>query len=119
VAQKVLFLLLCLAGLAAPAQAQILARAEVTAIVRVPDFLSMRIAETTAIGSHARRVTVYVTANRGWQLQVANTCASCSVRTEGAEGRGGNDIPVIIEYEWPENSAPPEPTQIQYVLVPA
>ena len=79
----------------------------------------MRLGETTAIGSHARRVTVYVTANRAWQLTVVNACASCAVRMESPEGRGGNDIPVTIEYEWPEGSAPPEPAHIQYVLVPA
>ena len=119
VAKKVLFLLFCLAGIAAPAQAQTLARVEVTASVRVPEFLSTRIGDTAAIGTHARRVTVYVTANRRWQLTVANACVGCTVRIEDAEGRGGNDIPVTIEYEWPQGSAPPEPTQIQYVLVPA
>ena len=116
-----LLLIFCFAGLTAPAlaQGQTLARAEVTATVRVPDFLSMRIDDPTPIGSHARSVTVYVTANRGWQLSVTNACGNCVVRVQGGEGRGGNDTPVFIEYEWPEGTAPPHPTQIQYILIPS
>jgi hypothetical protein len=117
-AKKVLLLTFCIAGFTAPAQAQTLARAEVRATVRIPDFMSLRIGETTAIASHARRVTVYVTANRAWQLSVANACESCTVRIEGGQGRNGNDIPVTIEYEWPEATAAPDPAEIQYVLVP-
>jgi len=118
-AKKVLLLLSCLAGITAPAHAQTLAHAEVTAIVRVPDFLSVRVGETTTIGSHARRVTVYVTANRRWQLSVAHACGTCVMRIQDGEGRGGNETPVTIEYEWPEGTAPPDPAQIHYLLTPA
>ena len=119
-----LILFFCFAALAAPAQAQTLARVEVSATVRVPDFLSMRVAETAEPGPNVRNVTVYVTANRGWQLSVTNACAGCTVRMESLDAYGstllggdnGNDIPVTIEYEWPEGT---DPTQIQYVLIPA
>jgi hypothetical protein len=114
--KKVLSLIVCFIGFAVPLQAQTLARAEVTATVRIPEFLSMHVGEATEIDNGTRRVTVFVTANRGWQLSVVNACGTCTVRMEGAEGRSGNDIPVTVEYAWPEGTNPPP---MKYVLVPA
>jgi len=125
--RKLLFIL-CFMTLATPLRAQTLARAEVTATVRMPEFLSMRVSEGTAVTTTSRRVTVYVTANRAWQLSVVHACTEpCTVRviSEGREhqehviGTTGNEIPVLIEYEWEAGRPAPSPTDLQYVLTPA
>ncbi|MGQ0813260.1 MAG: hypothetical protein ACT4O1_02210 [Gemmatimonadota bacterium] len=128
--RKLLWIPFCFAVLATPAHAQQLARAEVTAHIRIPDFLSMRVGDSTDLSKSSRRVTVYVTANRVWQLSVAPTCGtSCSalrwrVLSAGVTstatrvvGRNGNDIPVVIEYEWAEGTTPPSPSELEYLLI--
>lgn len=116
---------------ATSASAQTLARVQVMAHLRIPDFLTLRVGEATTTGDNARRVTVYVSANRIWQLSVAKTCGSTcgSLRwriltgmerssSSGIVGRNGNDIPVTIEYEWDASSPPPE-SALRYELTPA
>lgn len=120
---RYLLLFVCSMLFAMPAAAQSLATADVTARVRIPEFLSMRMVDATAVSATARRVVVQVTANNAWQLSVGGAeQAQCKVQMTSGDavgdrvaGRGGNDMQVVIEYEC---AAPPEPGALRYELTP-
>ena len=111
----------------ADAEAQQLAEVRTVAHVRVPDFLILQTGETTeqtlADGKQLRRVTLYVTANRAWNLEVARTCSSgCSsakYSVSGAAGNRGNAQQVIVEYVWERGAQPPATNEFEYLLVGA
>lgn len=128
--RKLLFVML-FSLVAAPAYGQQLASVMVTAHVRIPDFLNLRVGQTTTVSSSSRRVTVYVNANRVWQLSATQHCTedctpvrwrvvsggqNSSVESVRVVGGNGNDIPVVLEYEWSEGAPPPNPADLQYML---
>lgn len=118
--------------LVTPCSAQELAQARLTVTLRIPDFLSLRIGNTaTAATETSRRVTVYVSANRSWQLTVDPACGiacktlrwhvvsapvNTSVNDTRVIGRNGDEIPVVIEYEWDAGQTPPDATDLRYLL---
>ena len=133
---RTLLLTLGLLTLSANAHAQVLARAETVAQVRIPEFLSVKTGtvseQVLANGTRSRRVTLYVTANSAWSLAIARTCqSSCGnltirVASVGsgapagnagvAQGDSGNDLPVVVEYQWDRGTAAPGADEFQYLL---
>lgn len=128
--RKLLFVVL-FSLLASPAYGQQLASVMVTAHVRIPDFMNLRVGETTTVSATSRRVTVYVNANRLWQLSAEQRCtkdcaplrwrvvsgdANPGLEAARVVGGNGNDIPVVLEYEWNEGAPPPDPADLHYML---
>ena len=111
----------------AEAQAQQLAEVRTVARVRVPDFLILQTGEVTeqtlADGKQVRRVTLLVTANRAWTLEVARSCSTaCSeagYTVKGVTGKTGNAQQVVVEYVWNRDAAPPSSDEFHYLLVGA
>jgi hypothetical protein len=121
---RALFLTFALLASGSPALAQ-LARVEVTARVRVPEFMFIErgpVTESTLEnGQHVRRVTLLISANRSWRLEVArlcvNSCTTAQYRVSSNSGKPGNAQQVVIEYFWDANTAVPPPDEFQYLLV--
>lgn len=111
----------------AEAQAQQLAEVRTVARVRVPDFLILETGEVTeqtlADGKQVRRVTLLVTANRAWTLEVARscstTCSAAGYTVKGVTGKTGNAQQVVVEYVWNRDAAPPASDEFHYLLVGA
>ena len=109
---------------AGAAEAQVLARVETRASVRIPEFLLLEhgdVEETTRPdGSKVRVVKLYVSANRSWRLDVQRRCGSTCApvryqvsRTQGGSAKGAE---VVVEFVWPRNEKPPAPDEFGYVL---
>jgi hypothetical protein len=107
--------LLILVIAAAPSQAQQLATVRVEARVQIPDFLSVKQGETKDVvredGTRIRRITLYVTANRSWNLSVVRSGSVVDVAT----GNSGNAQAVTVELAW-KDDAPPDPNALNYFL---
>ena len=110
---------------AMPLPAQELARVPATASLRMPEFMIIEpgtvINKTESDGEHVRRVTLLVSANRAWRLEVRRTCAAaCSpVRVEVSRdhGRAAHREEVVIEYSWRSSERPPKSEEFAYLLV--
>lgn len=106
-------------AMAQPLSAQASASVHVEARVTVPDFMGIRPGEARdsiqADGTHVRRVTVYVSANRMWKLRVIKQGAV--VKT--LRGGRGSDVPVVVELPWREPDEQPDPARIEYQLTGA
>ena len=115
----------------APVSAQAgVAQVRVNAVVRMPDVLQLMPGRTeTVVEAHevVTRTTVYVSANRAWNLTAMVDGQVTKVRVEGdpaqgvrtsremqsASGRNGTRIPVVVEYRRPVNAAEP---RLEWVL---
>lgn len=101
---------------AAAAQAQQLASVRVDAHVTIPEFLSVKSGQTRDIvrsdGMRVRQVTVLVTANHTWNLEVVNQGAV----VKNTHGASGNDVAVIVEIPWSQAETPPDPAKLKYSL---
>lgn len=129
---------LLLAAMALPAHAQT-ARVTVIAHLRIPDIMVVTPGATESPqiqGSDmVQRVTVYVSANRGWALMVrpgcTSNCDNVSWRVIPAgqiqpfskmttapvtTGVAVNKMPVVIEFRWARNSAAPDLERLAYSL---
>jgi hypothetical protein len=111
----------------AEAEAQQLAEVRTVAHVRIPDFLILEtgsvIEQTLPDGKQVRRVTLLVTANRAWTLEVARSCgSSCSdaeYSVSGVTGKAGSAQKVVVEYVWSRGEQPPSINEFEYLLVGA
>jgi hypothetical protein len=109
---------------ASPLASQELASVETSAYVRIPDFLSVKPGDVTeaqlADGMRVRRVTLRVTANRRWTLQVVRACnEDCSdvdYRISSPNGKPGTDQQVEVEFVWGANQRAPTLTEFEYLL---
>lgn len=115
-----------------PCHAQQLAQARLTLNLQIPDFLALRVDDAASVTSdNTKRVVVYVSANRTWQLTVDPACGSAcktlrwhvvsaapntNVHDTRVVGRNGNEMPVVIEYQWDAGTRPPEPADLRYLL---
>jgi len=115
----------------APVSAQAgVAQVRVNAVVRMPDVLQLMPGRTETVveaDEVVTRTTVYVSANRAWNLTAMVDGQVTKVRMEGdpargvrtsremqsASGRNGTRIPVVVEYRRPVNAAEP---RLEWVL---
>lgn len=124
---RMLLILVGLLAFGGIAEAQQLAQVNTVARVRIPDFLILKTGEvseqTLADGSRVRRVTLYVTANREWNLAVARNCGSnCSeaaYTVSKSAGKSCNEQAVVVEYVWTRDKAAPASNEFEYLLVGA
>lgn len=111
--------------LASPVAAQELARVETTARVRIPPLMTLESGETSADtlidGHYLRTVTLYVSANRSWSLQVQRHCPdSCEgivYRVSRPAGRAVNGQAIVVEYSWRSEGRGPRPGDFSYLLI--
>lgn len=109
---------------ASPLASQELASVETSAHVRIPDFLSVKAHTVTEVqradGTRVRRVTLSVTANRQWMLQVVRTCnEDCSdveLRISSPNGKPGRDQQVEVEFVWGAGQRAPSHREFEYLL---
>lgn len=127
-----LFFAVLFALMATPCYAQQLAQTRLTLNLKIPDFLALRVDNTASVTTeNTRRVTVYVSANRTWQLTVDRACGSAcktlrwhvvsaapntNVNDTRVVGRNGDQMPVVIEYQWDTGTRPPEAADLRYLL---
>ena len=110
---------------AVPAEAQELARVQRTAVVRIPEFMSLKaegvVEEERAGGVNVKKVLLSVSANRSWRLQVEPACASeCRTpeyRVIGGQGASAHQKQVVVEVIWRDGERPPALEQLAYSLV--
>jgi hypothetical protein len=101
---------------------QELARVEVTATVRVPEFMSLeRVSAyefTRVDGMRVRRVTLLVSANRTWRLEVSAQRDDVQYTVSKPTGRAAQREEVIVEFVWKDAEEAPRPDEFAYSLVP-
>ena len=110
---------------AVPLPAQQLARVQATASLRMPEFMIIEpglvVDQTRPDGTRVRRVTLLVSANRAWRLEVKRSCAaSCPpVRHEvnRQRGRAVQREEVVVEYSWRSPEPAPKPEEFGYSLI--
>lgn len=111
-------------GFATPAAAQQLKHEILTVQVRIPDVMRIEVGEmrefVRADGKHARQVTLLVTANRAWRLDVRRSCGTdCSAvdyALSAKSGSPGNSQSVVVERVWEVNQKAPPLTEFEYLL---
>lgn len=112
---------LTLFGSASSLAAQELARVEVTASVRIPEFMSLErsaVTESTrADGMRVRRVTLLVSANRMWRLEVSPSRAGVQYTISKATGRAAQRQEIIVELVWKDAELAAEANEVAYSLV--
>ena len=119
------FLVITLFASALPLSAQELARVEATATLRIPEFMIVErdavVEETHAEGMHVRRVTLLVSANRSWRLEIERLCASaCAVmryKACHAEGRAAHREKIVVEFAWRDSERAPSNEEFEFLLV--
>ena len=111
---------LTLLGSTSPMAAQELARVEVTASIRVPEFMSIERASaheyTRADGMRVRRITLLVSANRTWRLEVSSERDDVKYTISKATGRAAQREEVVVEFVWKDTASAP-PDEFAYSLV--
>lgn len=109
---------------ASPLASQTLASVETSAHVTIPEFLSVKGGSVTeaelADGTRVRRVTLSVTANRKWTLQVVRTCnedcGDVDYRISSRSGKSGTDQKVEVEFVWGAGQRAPTLEEFEYLL---
>ena len=95
---------------------------EVTATVRVPEFMSLERASayefTRVDGMRVRRVTLLVSANRTWRLEVSAQRDDVQYTVSKPTGRAAQREEVVVELVWKDAGQAPLPDEIAYSLVP-
>ena len=109
----------------APAKAQELARVQRTAVVRMPEFMSLQargiVEEQRTDGVNVKKVLLSVSANRSWRLQVEPSCDSdCKLpeyRVINGQGASAHQKLVVVEVFWRAGEKPPAVEKFAYSLV--
>jgi hypothetical protein len=116
-----LFAALTLLGSTSSLAAQELARAEITASIHVPEFMSIERASaheyTRADGMRVRRVTLLVSANRTWRLEVSAQRGDVEYTVSKASGRAAQREEVVVEFLWKHTESAPRLDEVAYSLV--
>jgi hypothetical protein len=101
--------------------AQELARAEVTASIRVPEFMSLeRVSAfefTRADGMHVHRVTLLVSANHTWRLEVLAERPDVQYTVSKQSGRAAQRQEVVVEFVWKDGGRVVRTDEFEYSLV--
>ncbi|HEY0673922.1 MAG TPA: hypothetical protein VGD27_16715 [Longimicrobiales bacterium] len=111
--------------LASPIAAQELARVETTARVRIPPYMILESGETSADtlidGHYLRTVTLHVSANRSWSLQVqrhcSDSCEGITYRVSRPTGRVAHGEAIVVEYVWRSEGRGPRAGEFSYLLI--
>jgi hypothetical protein len=109
----------------APLEAQELARVERTFRVSIPEFMIIEAGEVQdelrRDGTYVRRVTLYVTANRSWRLQIERVCegdcASAEYEVSRVSGSAAQQQEIVVEFSAGDESSLPRAEDYAYSLI--